>query len=42
MMWVMACEAWTLAGKPLPAYTRREIPARLVRRGEARVADDPT
>jgi hypothetical protein len=26
MMWPLALEAWTLAGRPLPAYDRSETP----------------
>jgi hypothetical protein len=26
MMWALALEAWTLAGRPLPVYLRRDTP----------------
>ncbi len=32
MMWPMALEAWSLSGRPLPAYTRSETPVRVLRR----------
>jgi hypothetical protein len=32
MMWPLALEAWSLTGKPLPDYTRSEIPIRRTRR----------
>ena len=28
MMWPLAVEAWSLAGRPLPEYDRRDIPVR--------------
>jgi hypothetical protein len=36
MMWRLAREAWTLAGRPLPAYDRASAPTRLYRPGEPR------
>ena len=33
MMWPLAVEAWTLAGREIPAYARHEAPVRIVRRG---------
>jgi hypothetical protein len=33
MMWPLAVEAWTLAGRPLPDYARDQAPVRRVRRG---------
>jgi hypothetical protein len=39
MMWPLAVAAWRLAGRPLPAYTRRDIPGRLFPPG-TRPADD--
>lgn len=33
MMWPLAESAWKLARRPLPAYDRRTIPARLFRAG---------
>lgn len=32
MMWPLAVEAWTAAGRSLPTYTRERLPARIVRR----------
>jgi hypothetical protein len=40
MMWRLAESAWKLAGRTLPAYERRSIPARLFRPGEPRPDDD--
>jgi hypothetical protein len=34
MMWALALEAWTVAGRALPTYDRRSMPARLYRPGE--------
>ena len=31
MMWPLALEAWSLAGLPLPDYTRENMPGRLLR-----------
>ena len=31
MMWPLALEAWSLTGRPLPSYTRAEMPGRLLR-----------
>ena len=31
MMWRLAIDAWTLAGRRLPAYTRDRMPGRVVR-----------
>jgi hypothetical protein len=31
MMWELAVEAWAVAGRALPTYDRRSIPARLFR-----------
>jgi hypothetical protein len=31
MMWELALQAWELAGRELPTYSRREIPGRLIR-----------
>jgi hypothetical protein len=30
MMWPLALEAWSLCGRPLPAYERGETPVRLI------------
>lgn len=32
MMWPLALEAWSLAGRPVPDYARHETPVRSVRR----------
>jgi hypothetical protein len=40
MMWTLAEAAWKLAGRPLPSYDRRNIPARLFRPGTPRPDDD--
>jgi len=34
MMWALAAEAWGVAGRSLPTYDRRSMPARLFRPGE--------
>jgi len=31
MMWPLALEAWKLAGLPIPEYTRRNLPSRILR-----------
>ena len=31
MMWRLAIDAWTSAGRPLPAYTRDRMPGRVIR-----------
>jgi len=31
MMWPLALRAWSLTGKPLPTYTRANIPSRIIR-----------
>lgn len=35
MMWPLAVDAWTSAGRALPEYTREEMPVRVVRNPEA-------
>ena len=40
MMWPLAVEAWTLSGRPLPTYTRANMPGRLYRAGETPPDDD--
>ena len=40
MMWHLAESAWRLAGRPLPTYERREIPARLFPPGTPPPDDD--
>jgi hypothetical protein len=31
MMWPLALEAWTLAGRTIPDYSRQNLPSRLLR-----------
>lgn len=31
MMWELALQAWTLSGRPLPDYSRRDAPGRVLR-----------
>lgn len=31
MMWELAVQAWTLAGRELPSYERHEMPVRVIR-----------
>ena len=40
MMWPLAETAWKLAGRPLPTYDRKNIPARMFRPGEPPPPDD--
>ena len=40
MMWTLAVSAWMVAGRPLPTYDRRTMPARLFRAGTPRPPDD--
>lgn len=40
MMAELAEAAWRIAGRPLPTYTRSNIPGRLFRPGELRPDDD--
>ena len=40
MMWPLAESAWKVAGRPLPTYDRRHLPARVFRPGTPRPADD--
>ena len=40
MMWALAVSAWKVAGRPLPVYERRDIPARLFRPGDRPPDDD--
>jgi len=42
MMWSLAEAAWKLAGRTLPTYDRRSLPARLFRPGMPRPSDDDT
>lgn len=39
MMWPLALDAWATAGRPLPTYTRDEMPVRVLRPG--RTSRDP-
>ena len=34
-MWQLALDAWAMSGKPLPVYTRAEIPGVVIRKGDA-------
>ena len=34
MMWPLAREGWLLAGRPLPMYSRENLPSRIFRCGE--------
>jgi hypothetical protein len=34
MMWPLACEAWRIAGRPLPSYGRSDMPSRRYLPGE--------
>jgi hypothetical protein len=40
MMWLLALEAWRLAGRLVPAYTRNQIPFRVFRQGDCKPVDD--
>lgn len=40
MMWPLAESAWKLAGRPLPAYDRRNVPGRLFPPGTPPPDDD--
>ena len=40
MMWPLACEAWRVAGRSMPTYSRKTIPGRLFRPSEPRSDDD--
>ena len=39
MMWPLACEAWTLAGRTIPDYPRHRMPIRIIRPTPGRSAD---
>lgn len=39
MMWPMTVDAWTLAGKKIPDYSRDKTPVRVIRRGKPRRGD---
>lgn len=32
MVWQLTCDAWASAGRPMPRYSRREMPVRIIRR----------
>jgi hypothetical protein len=34
MMWPLAVDAWTLAGREIPDYPREQAPVRVIRRGK--------
>jgi hypothetical protein len=34
MMWPLAVDAWTLAGREIPDYPREKTPIRVIRRGK--------
>lgn len=34
MMWELARASWALAGRPLPTYSRAEMPGRVIRPGQ--------
>lgn len=34
MMWTLACDAWAVAGRPIPDYERSKAPIRIVRRAD--------
>ena len=33
--WQMTCDAWARAGLPMPTYSRREMPIRVIRKRSA-------
>jgi hypothetical protein len=33
MVWELTERLWSLTGRPIPGYARRDMPARVVRRG---------
>lgn len=39
MMWTLACDAWAVAGRPIPDYERGNAPIRVVRRAEGNAVD---
>lgn len=39
MMWPLAREAWTLAGRPIPEYPRHRTPVRVIRPPDTRPVD---
>jgi len=40
MMWPLAQSAWRVADRPLPTYTRQDMPSVIYRAGDVRPADD--
>ena len=40
IVWQMTCDAWASAGRPMPTYTRSEMPVRVIRRTPATKASD--
>ncbi|MCC6806975.1 MAG: hypothetical protein IT381_06105 [Deltaproteobacteria bacterium] len=40
MMWPLAVEAFALAGRVIPGYSRKDTPTRLYRPGEVRAPDE--
>ncbi len=40
MMWPLAREAWRVAGRPIPTYTRESLPSCVFRKGARRPDDD--
>lgn len=38
--WQMTCDAWASAGRPMPTYTRSEMPVRVIRPPPAAKASD--
>lgn len=39
--WQMTCDAWASAGRPMPTYSRGEMPIRVVRRAPAAPTSGP-
>ena len=40
MTWQMTCDAWASAGLPMPAYSRNEMPIRVIRKTSAGDVED--
>jgi len=36
MVWRVTLDAWAISGRPLPRYTRAQMPVRIVRSGDGR------
>lgn len=32
MVWQLTCDAWASAGRPMPRYSRQEMPVRILRK----------